>query len=40
MRIRDVDQFVVVFEVEVMMRGNVGVEIGLGAVDSNRAGRR
>jgi hypothetical protein len=35
MRIRDVDQFVVVLEIEVVMRGHVGVEIGLGAVDTD-----
>ena len=37
MRIRNVDQFVVVFEIEVVMRGDVGIEIGLGAVDADLA---
>src|ERR1700733_9721474 len=37
MRIGDVDQFVIVFKIEVMMRGHVGVEIGLGAVDADLA---
>src|SRR6202163_3580042 len=37
MWIRNVDQFVVVFEIEVVMRGHVGVEIGLGAVDADLA---
>src|SRR2546425_4556158 len=33
MRVGNVDQLVVVFEIEVVVRGDVGVEIGLGAVD-------
>src|ERR1700694_777840 len=37
MRVRNVDQFVVVFEIEVVMRRHVGVEIGLGAVDADLA---
>ena len=37
MRIRDVDQLVIVFEIEVVMRADVGVEIGLGAVDADLA---
>ena len=37
MRIGNVDQLVIVLEIEVVMRGDVGVEIGLGAVDADLA---
>ena len=37
MRVGNVDQLVVVFEIEVVMRRHVGVEIGLGAVDADLA---
>jgi len=37
MRVRNVDQFVVVLEIEVVMRRDVGVEIGLGAVNADLA---
>jgi hypothetical protein len=37
MRIRDIDQFVVVLEIEVVMRRHIGVELGLGAVDADLA---
>ena len=37
MRVRNVDQLVIVLEIEVMMRRDVGVEIGLGAVDADLA---
>ena len=35
MRIRNVDQLVIVLEIEVVVRGDVGVEIGFGAVDAD-----
>src|ERR1043166_4755727 len=35
MRIGNVDQLVTALKVEVMMRGDVGVEVGLGAVDTD-----
>ena len=35
MRVRNVHQFVIVFEIEVMVRRHVGVEIGLGAIDAD-----
>ena len=37
MRVGNVDQLVVVFEIEVVMRRHVGIEIGLGAVDADLA---
>jgi transposase-like protein len=37
MRVRNIDQFVVIFEIEVVMRRHVGVEIGLGAVNADLA---
>ena len=37
MRIRNVDQLVIVLKIEVMVRRDVGVEIGLGAVDADLA---
>src|SRR6267154_4075323 len=37
MRIGDIDQLVIVFEIEVVVGGDVGVEIGLGAVDADLA---
>src|SRR3954453_1581238 len=35
MLIRDVDQLVVVLEIEMVMGGDIGIEIGLGAVDAD-----
>src|SRR3954447_1548548 len=35
MRVRYVDQLVIVFEIEVMVRRDVGIEIGLGSIDAD-----
>src|SRR5277367_4638067 len=35
MRVGNIDQLVIVFEIEMMMRRHVGVEIGLGAVNAD-----